>query len=119
MKRAIGLGGLFFKSEKPKELAAWYQKHLGINIEQFGGAVLNWKQQLDDCSTGYTVWSPFKADTDYFNPSKSEFMMNFVVDDLDALLPVLKEEGVELSGEPTNDPNFGKFAGSLTRKVER
>ncbi len=121
MKRAIGLGGLFFKSENPKELAAWYQRHLGINIEQFGGAVLNWKQQIDDCPKGYTVWSPFKADTDYFKPSNSEFMMNFVVDDLDNLLAHLKDEGVEIVGEPTNDPNFGKFGWILDpegRKVE-
>ncbi len=121
MKRAIGIGGIFFNSENPKKLAAWYQQHLGINLEQFGGAVLNWQNQAEDCPNGYTVWSPFKADTDYFNPSKSEFMVNFVVDDLDALIVQLRDEGVEISGEPTNDANFGKFGWVIDpegRKIE-
>lgn len=121
MKRAIGIGGIFFKSENPKELAAWYQQHLGIKIEQFGGAVLTWQQQVNDNPSAYTVWSPFKADTQYFNPSQNEFMVNFVVEDLDSLIALLRDEGVEISGEPTTDTNFGKFGWIMDpegRKIE-
>ena len=121
MKRAIGIGGIFFKSENPKELAAWYQKHLGINIESWGGAVIKWPEMAKENPGAYTVWNAFKADTDYFSPSTNEFMVNFVVADLDALLPVLQAEGVELIGEPMNDANFGKFAWIIDpegRKVE-
>ena len=121
MKRAIGIGGIFFKSEKPDELRDWYKQHLGINIEQFGGAVFSWQKLAEDNPAAYTVWSPFDATTDYMNPSKSEFMVNFVVDDLDALLAALKDEGVELVGDPMNDENFGKFGWVMDpegRKVE-
>ena len=121
MKRAIGIGGIFFKSDNPKELAAWYQKHLGINIEAWGGAVMKWPDLAKEHPDAYTVWNAFKADTDYFSPSTNEFMVNFVVANLDALLPILKTEGVELVGEPMNDANFGKFAWIMDpegRKVE-
>jgi predicted enzyme related to lactoylglutathione lyase len=121
MKRAIGIGGIFFKSENPKELAAWYQKHLGINIESWGGAVIKWPEMAKENPGAYTVWNAFKADTDYFSPSTNEFMVNFVVADLDALLPALQAEGVELIGEPMNDANFSKFTWIMDlegRKVE-
>lgn len=121
MKRAIGIGGIFFKSDNPKELAAWYKKHLGINIEAWGGAVMKWPDMVKENPGAYTVWNAFKADTDYFSPSTNEFMVNFVVANLDALLPILKTEGVELVGEPMNDANFGKFAWIMDpegRKVE-
>ena len=121
MKGAIGIGGIFFKSENPKETAAWYQKHLGIELEQFGGAVFKWKNVAEQNPNAYTVWSPFEANTDYMSPSKNEFMVNFVVDDLDALLATLNDEGVELIGEPMNDANFGKFGWVMDpegRKVE-
>lgn len=121
MKRAIGIGGIFFKSEKPDELRDWYKQHLGINIEQFGGSVFQWQKLAEEKPEAYTVWSPFDAKTDYMNPSKNEFMVNFVVDDLDALLTALKDEGVELVGDPMNDANFGKFGWVMDpegRKVE-
>ena len=121
MKRVIGIGGIFFKSEKPDELRDWYKQHLGINIEQFGGSVFPWQKVAEDYPTAYTVWSPFDAKTDYMNPSTNEFMMNFVVDDLDALLATLKDEGIEMVGDPMDDKNFGKFGWVMDpegRKIE-
>lgn len=103
MKRVTGIGGIFFKAKNPEELAAWYEKHLGV---PFGGNIytsFTW-----DKVGGTTVFSIFPKDTDYYAPSTKEFMFNFRVDDLDELLLVLKEEGVEVVGE-TEEYEYGKF----------
>lgn len=103
MKRVTGIGGIFFKSKDPAGLAAWYEKHLGI---PFGGnpyAGFTW-----DKIGGTTVFSLFPEDTDYFAPSEKPFMFNLRVDDLDALLAALKEEGVEVI-EKTEEYPYGKF----------
>jgi predicted enzyme related to lactoylglutathione lyase len=104
MKRVTGLGGPFIKAADPKGLAAWYEKHLGI---AFGGgtyAVL----KPEENAAGYNIVSFFKADSDYFAPSEKAVMVNFMVDDLFALLEVLKEEGVTIVGDPV-DEEYGKF----------
>lgn len=107
MERVIGLGGPFIKANDPKAMAAWYQKHLGIN---FQGTYTVWQFSNDDGSkrAGYNVFSFFKKDSDYFAPSESPVMINLIVKDLFALLKVLKEEGVEVVGEPM-DEEYGKF----------
>tara|TARA_R110000737_G_scaffold2923_6_gene8642 strand:+ start:110249 stop:110650 length:402 start_codon:yes stop_codon:yes gene_type:complete len=107
MKRVTGIGGVFFKAKDPKALGAWYKAHLGINVEEWGGAVLRWSDDNTDGS-GTTTWNPFKADTDYFAPSTSSFMINYRVDDLDALLELLREEGCKVD-EKVEDSEFGKF----------
>lgn len=107
MKRVTGIGGVFFKAKDPKALGAWYKAHLGINVEEWGGAVLRWSDDNTDGS-GTTTWNPFKADTDYFAPSTSSFMINYRVDDLDALLELLREEGCEVD-KKVEDSEFGKF----------
>jgi catechol 2,3-dioxygenase-like lactoylglutathione lyase family enzyme len=110
MKRAIGIGGIFFKSDNPKKLAAWYKKHLGIPIdESYGGYTFDWQDDEQRPGKGFTIWSPFKKDTDYLNPSEKEFMFNFIVEDLEALLDVLESEGIEQVGK-MEDTEFGKFA---------
>ncbi|MGD8427753.1 MAG: VOC family protein [Balneolaceae bacterium] len=110
MKRVIGIGGIFFKAKNPKELAAWYEKHLGIPIEEsFGGYVFDWKANSRRPSKGYTIWSPFEGNTSYMKPSTKDFMVNFIVDDLESLLKVLAEEGVRQEGQ-MEDTDFGKFA---------
>ena len=110
MKRAIGIGGIFFKSDNPKKLAAWYKKHLGIPIdESYGGYTFDWQDDEQRPGKGFTIWSPFKRDTDYLNPSEKEFMFNFIVDDLEVLLDVLESEGIEQVGK-MEDTEFGKFA---------
>jgi len=105
LKRVTGLGGFFFKSEHPNAIKDWYKNHLGIPTDQYGWTF--WWKDADgnDCST---QWSPFEAKTNYFNPSEKQFMMNFRVHDLEALLKVLKEEGVTIVGE-METYDYGKF----------
>jgi len=105
MKRVTGLGGFFFKTKDPKTTKEWYGKHLGLPVDDYG-CTFWWKdKEGNDCST---QWSPFKEDTNYFAPSKKEFMMNFRVDNLVELLKVLKKEGVTVVGE-IEEYEYGKF----------
>lgn len=105
MKRVTGFGGIFFKARDPKALAAWYREHLGLNVDDWGGAVFQW---ADDSPTGTTVWSPFKHDTEYFAPGTASFMMNFRVADLHALLAALRAEGCEVM-DAVEESEYGKF----------
>lgn len=108
MERVIGLGGPFIKAKDAKALAAWYSKHLGIDFK--GGLYTVWPFNNGDGSErpGYNVFSFFKEDSDYFKPGQGQVMINFIVKDLFGLLSVLKEEGVEVVGEPM-DEEYGKF----------
>ncbi|HKK47130.1 MAG TPA: VOC family protein [Balneolaceae bacterium] len=121
MKRVIGIGGIFFKAKNPKKLAAWYREHLGLPIDKsFGGYVFDWKDSDQRPQKGYSIWSPFDEDTTYMNPSAKDFMFNFIVDDLEALLKILVEEGINQIGT-MEDSEFGKFAWVLdpeNNKVE-
>ena len=107
MKRVIGIGGVFFKSRNPAEVIAWYEKHLGMKPRE-GGVVFEWKQADRPDRPGQTVWSPFKADTDYFEPSREPYMINYLVEDLEALLAALTEEGIHI--ERREDSEYGRFA---------
>lgn len=107
MEKVTGIGGIFFKTKNPKELAAWYQQHLGIDFNGNTYFAFEWGNQNN--SSGQTVFSFFKEDTQYFNPSQSSFMVNFRVKDLESLLKTLCEENVQIVGE-TADEGFGKFA---------
>lgn len=104
MARVIGLGGIFFKSRDPAALAAWYARHLGLELEEWGGV----RFREDASSPAYAVWSPFPADTAYFEPSRQAFMVNFRVDDLAGLLDQLRADGVEVD-ERTEQSEFGAF----------
>lgn len=108
MKRVTGIGGVFFKSRDPKAMLAWYRRHLGID-EQGWGAAFRWREEADPEEIGYTVWSPFPEDTDYFAPGAAQCMVNFRVAELEGLLAALKEEGVEVVGGIREEEN-GKFA---------
>ena len=108
MKRVTGLGGIFFKCKDTAKTSEWYKKHLGFNLEDWGGSVFNWVDENDPKIKGTTVWSPFKDDTEYFKPSDKQFMFNYRVDDLEALLKVLREEGVQIVGE-IQEESYGKF----------
>ncbi|NGP88927.1 VOC family protein [Fodinibius halophilus] len=110
MKRVIGIGGIFFKAENPAELASWYEEHLGVPIDKsFGGYSFKWNNQEQRPVNGYTLWSPFKEDTQYMKPSSKNFMFNFIVDDLERLLQVLESEGIDQVSN-MQDTDFGKFA---------
>ncbi len=104
MAKVIGLGGIFFKASDPEALAAWYREHLGIDIGEWGGAMF----AEDEDRPGSTLWSPFKDDTAYFAPSSKAYMVNFRVDDLDALLAQLREAGQPVD-ERVEESEFGKF----------
>ncbi len=104
MKRVIGIGGIFFKAQNPKALAEWYQKHLGI---EFGGKTYS-DFQFQEKEKGWTAFSLFKQDTQYFDPSPKEFMFNLRVDNLDALLIILRAEGVHVFDEREKG-EYGKF----------
>lgn len=104
-KRVTGIGGVFFKSKNPKELVAWYGKHLGLKTDQYG-ATFWWRdKEGNDCAT---QWSPFAADTTYFAPSEKQFMQNFRVDNLEKLLQKLSNEGVTIVGDVASY-EYGKF----------
>jgi predicted enzyme related to lactoylglutathione lyase len=104
-KRVTGLGGFFFKSKDPDNIKAWYGKHLGLPVDAYGWTFW-WKdKEGKDCST---QWSPFKDDTNYFQPSEKEFMMNFRVENLHELLATLKEEGVTVV-DKVEEYDYGKF----------
>ncbi|WP_204161819.1 VOC family protein [Dokdonia sp. Dokd-P16] len=105
MKRVTGIGGMFFKSEDPDAQKEWYKNHLGIPTDQYGWTFWWRDENGKKCST---QWSPMNDDTTYFSPSKKQFMFNFRVDNLIALLAVLKEEGVTIVGE-VEEYSYGKF----------
>jgi predicted enzyme related to lactoylglutathione lyase len=109
MKRVIGLGGIFFKADDPEKLYTWYEKHFGLQRQAQEAVVFNWRQAEDPEQPGMTVWSIFPKDTKYFEPSRSSFMMNFIVEDLDGLLAALREAGVEIDPR-REDYNYGRFA---------
>jgi predicted enzyme related to lactoylglutathione lyase len=99
---------VFFKARDPKALGAWYRTHLGIGVEDWGGAAFRWKGPDNPDGNGTTVWSPFAADTSYFAPSPASFMINYRVDDLHAVLAALRAEGVEVV-EKVDESEYGKF----------
>ena len=104
MARVTGIGGVFFKSTgKGAALAAWYREHLGLALEDFGGAVLRWPD------AGLTVWCVADADSQWFSPSTASMMVNYRVDDLDGMLAQLRAAGVEAVAGPESHEN-GKFA---------
>lgn len=107
MKRVTGIGGIFFKTDNPEKTRDWYRDHLGIESGPYGGT-FEWRHAENSDRKGFTAWSPFSDDTDYFNPSNKEFMINYRVDDLEALLEVLSEEGVEIIGD-IEEFEYGKF----------
>lgn len=105
-KRVTGIGGFFFKSKDPKEIKNWYNKHLGLDTNDYG-ASFHWKDENgNDCTT---QWSLFQEDTKYFLPSEKEFMQNFRVENLEWLLGEFKKEGVTIIGE-METYSYGKFA---------
>ena len=115
MKRVTGIGGIFFKSENPAQLYDWYEKHLGIEREPHGqGASFHWREPQAPGGTGpgrqgLTAWCIFPQTTKYFAASKSGFMVNYRVDNLDALLADLKKAGIEIDPH-REDHDYGRFA---------
>lgn len=108
MKRVTGIGGIFFHAKDPGTLRAWYKKHLGIDVQDWGGTAFSWSDDEGNPITGTTVWSIGGADGEGFGPAKSPFMINYRVDDLAALLQALRDEGCNVL-DKTDESDFGKF----------
>lgn len=106
-KRATGIGGIFFKVKDPNETKAWYQKHLGLNTDKYG-TTFEWRSSEFPDRKGFTQWSPMKDDTDYFQTSQKEFMINYRVENLEELVPILQEEGVKILDD-IQTYEYGKF----------
>jgi predicted enzyme related to lactoylglutathione lyase len=109
MKRVTGLGGVFFKTKDPKKIKEWYGKHLGLPINEYGCS-FEWidPNNREAKELAQTAWSPFKEDSNYFQPSEKQFMFNYRVENLVELLKVLKQEGVQIVGE-IQEESYGKF----------
>ena len=107
MKRVTGIGGIFFKCKDPKKVREWYQTHLGLNTNQYG-TVFEWYQGADSTKKGFSQWSQFKETTKYFEPSTKEFMINYRVENLEALVEELKKEGVTIT-DTLQTVDYGKF----------
>ena len=94
-KKVIGIGGIFFKSKDPQKMKDWYQKHLGMKMNEYGAMFEFRSTDLPD-QKGYLQWSLFSETTKYFEPSEKEFMINYRVADLESLLEELRGQGVEI-----------------------
>jgi predicted enzyme related to lactoylglutathione lyase len=107
LKRVTGIGGIFFKCKDPKKVREWYQAHLGLNTNQYG-TVFEWFQGADSTKKGFLQWSPFRETTKYFEPSTKDFMINYRVENLDALVEELKKEEVTIT-DSIQTFDYGKF----------
>lgn len=107
MKKVTGIGGIFFKSADPEKIKNWYHQNLGLVIDAYGSS-FEFRNAINPSEINYLQWSPFKEDTNYFEPSKKEFMINYRVENLDSLLKELQKEGVTICDE-IESYDYGKF----------
>jgi predicted enzyme related to lactoylglutathione lyase len=108
MKRVTGIGGIFFKARDAPALQAWYKRHLGIDVQEWGGAAFSWRDDNGKPIGGTTIWSVGPADSDYYAPSQASFMINYRVEDVRALVRLLKEEGCDVL-DKVDESEYGIF----------
>jgi predicted enzyme related to lactoylglutathione lyase len=107
MKKVTGIGGIFFKCADLGKMNEWYAKNLGLPVTDYG--TMFHSREIDDPEkVNYTVWSPFPQDSKYFEPSKKDFMINYRVENIEALVEELKSSGVTVIDE-INTYDYGKF----------
>jgi predicted enzyme related to lactoylglutathione lyase len=109
VKRVTGIGGIFFKAKDAPALQAWYKRHLGIDVQEWGGAAFAWTDAEGQPTSGMTAWRIAPADEDDFAPSPAAFMVNYRVDDLHGLIAALKAEGCNVL-EKIDESEYGTFA---------
>jgi predicted enzyme related to lactoylglutathione lyase len=109
MKRVTGIGGIFFKAKDAPALRSWYQRHLGIDVQEWGGTAFTWADADGKPVGGMTVWSVAAQDSTQFAPGNASFMVNYRVEDLHALVGALKAEGCNVLDD-ISDSEYGKFA---------
>ena len=114
----MGIGGIFFKAQDPEKLTAWYQQNLGFAQAHGNMALFRWRAQDNPEQTRTTVWSTFKQDTTYFNPSQASFMINYQVTDLDKMLEQLRAQGVQVD-EKIEESDFGRFGWAMDPEGNR
>jgi len=107
MKKVTGIGGIFFKCKDPKAINEWYKAHLGLNTSPYGTS-FEWREAEDSAKKGITQWAPFADSTKYFEPSTKDFMINYRVENLEALVEQLKNEGVTIV-DKIEGSEYGKF----------
>jgi len=108
MRRVTGIGGIFFKARDPEALRAWYQRHLGIDVQPWGGAAFTWTDGEGKPYAGTTAWSIGAAHSDNFAPGTAAFVINYRVDDLLGLVKALREEGCQVL-DKIDDSEYGRF----------
>ena len=108
MKRVTGIGGIFFKAKDAPALQAWYKRHLGIDVQEWGGTAFTWTDDEGKPVGGTTIWSIGSAQGDQFAPSTATFMINYRVDDLDRVLAALRAEGCAVD-ERVESSEYGRF----------
>ena len=104
MEKVLGIGGFFFRSKNPQVLGEWYEKNLGINQSPQDYNAIPWQQQA-----GITIFAPFEESTDYFGRANQQWMINFRVQSLDAMVAQLRANGNTVTVDETTYPN-GRFA---------
>ena len=107
MKKVTGIGGIFFKCKDPKKMNEWYKTHLGFETTEYG-TTFEWRQDGDTTNKGVTQWCTFAETTKYFEPSTKDFMINYRVENLEALVEQLKNEEVTIV-DKIEDSEYGKF----------
>lgn len=105
--KVTGIGGIFFRSNNPSESRDWYGKHLGLAVNQYGSP-FEFRNANNPDEINYLNWSPFDKDTDYFNPSEKEFMINYRVQNIEGLVDKLKKNGVDVV-DKIEEYEYGKF----------
>jgi predicted enzyme related to lactoylglutathione lyase len=110
-ERVAGIGGVFFRARDPESLRAWYARHLGIEMEEYGTT-------FTAAAGDQTVWAPFVAETDYFGAGGQQLMVNFRVRDLDAMLSQLRAGGVEVD-DHVHEQEFGRFGWAVDPEGNR
>ena len=108
MKRATGIGGIFFKVKDPQAMQAWYKQHLGIDVQDWGGATFDWTDETGKPVGGTTAWRIVPANDDSFAPSTTPLMVNYRVADLRGLLQALREEGCTVL-DKVDESEYGMF----------
>ena len=106
--KVTGIGGIFFKSNEPQKMKEWYNKNLGIVSDEYG-SLFSFLNPVDSNVVNFLQWSPFLDSTDYFSPSDKEFMINYRVKNIEALVETLKENGVTIVDSIEAFGEYGKF----------
>ena len=107
MKKVTGIGGIFFKCKDPDKMKEWYKTNLGLDAGPYG-ASFEWYEEADSTKKAVTQWSPFKDTSKYFDPSTKDFMINYRVANLEALVEDLKKAGVTILDDMQSF-DYGKF----------